>query len=184
MQHDTDRARHTRAGNCMCHAPAPCGCPAPARHVPCHPHSCVEAPSLYTGAGAATGPQVHRHGDRATAAALGGARQPHGLRDAPTASHAFVVGATSAGAPTMTYGRSIFKAMDKLQVDTARWHELAANRGAWRELRTGLAPPAFRPQARPSSPAPRISRMKPVRSCARATVAAIDATLQRERQPF
>ena len=28
--------------------------------------------------------------------ALGGARQPHGLRDAPTASHAFVVGATSA----------------------------------------------------------------------------------------
>ena len=85
--------------------------------------------------------------------ALGGARQPHGLRDAPTASHAFVVGATSAGAPTMTYGRSIFKAMDKLQVDTARWHELAANRGAWRELRTGLAPPAFRPQARPSSPA-------------------------------
>ena len=88
------------------------------------------------------------------------------------------------GAPTMTYGRSIFKAMDKLQVDTARWHELAANRGAWRELRTGLAPPAFRPQARPSSPAPRISRMKPVRSCARATVAAIDATLQRERQPF
>ena len=53
----------------------------------------------------------------------------------------------------MTYGRSIFKAMDKLQVDTARWHELAANRGAWRELRTGLAPPAFRPQARPSSPA-------------------------------
>ena len=57
------------------------------------------------------------------------------------------------GAPTMTYGRSIFKAMDKLQVDTARWHELAANRGAWREmLRTGLAPPAFRPQTRPPSP--------------------------------
>ena len=47
------------------------------------------------------------------------------------------------GAPTMTYGRSLFKAMDKFQIDTARWHELAADRGAWREtLRTGLAPTA------------------------------------------
>ena len=87
------------------------------------------------------------------------------------------------GAPTMTYGRSIFKAMDKFQIDTARWHELAADRSAWREtLRTGLAPPAFRPQARP--PSPRISRTKPVRSCAQATAAAIDATLQRECQPL
>jgi len=83
----------------------------------------------------------------------------------------------------MTYGRSIFKAMDKFQIDTTRWHELAADRSAWREtLRTGIAPPAFRPQARP--PSPRISRSKPVRSCAQATIAAIDATLQRERQPF
>ena len=83
----------------------------------------------------------------------------------------------------MTYGRSIFKAMDKFQIDTARWHELAADRVAWREtLKTGLAPPGFRPQAQP--PSPHISRTKPVRSCARATVAAIDATLQRERQPL
>ena len=48
----------------------------------------------------------------------------------------------------MTYGRSLLKAMDKFQIDTERWHELAADRGAWREtLRTGLAPPSFRPQA-------------------------------------
>ena len=36
--------------------------------------------------------------------------------------------------------------------------------------------------ARP--PSPRISRTKPVRSCAQATLAAIDATQRRERQPF
>ena len=84
------------------------------------------------------------------------------------------------GAPMMTYGRSLFKAMDKLQLDAARWHELAGDRSAWRTmLRTGLAPPAFRPQTQP--PSPRIARMKPVRSCARATVAAIDVVLQRER---
>ena len=64
------------------------------------------------------------------------------------------------GAPTMTYGRSIFKAMDKFQIDTARWHELAADRVAWREtLKMGVAVPSFRPQARP--PSPHISRTKP-----------------------
>ena len=46
------------------------------------------------------------------------------------------------GAPTMTYGRSIFKALEKFNIDVARWPELAANRAAWREtLRTGLASP-------------------------------------------
>ena len=51
----------------------------------------------------------------------------------------------------------------------------------WREkLRTGLAPPAYRPQARPASP--RIARTKPARACARATIAAIDASLREERQ--
>ena len=32
----------------------------------------------------------------------------------------------------MTYGRSLFKAMDKFSIDTTRWHELAADRAAWR----------------------------------------------------
>ena len=81
----------------------------------------------------------------------------------------------------MTYGRSIFKAMGMFQIDTARWHELAADRAAWREtLKTGLAPLAFRPQARP--PSPHISRNKPARICARATVVAIEATLREERE--
>jgi hypothetical protein len=85
------------------------------------------------------------------------------------------------GAPTMTYGRSIFKAMGMFQIDTARWHELAADRAAWREtLRTGVAPPAFRPNARP--PSPRISRNKTARGCTRATIAAIDASLREERR--
>ena len=58
------------------------------------------------------------------------------------------------GAPRMTYGRTIFKALAKLGIDTSRWHELAADRAAWREtLRTGLAPLAFRPML-----SPRISR--------------------------
>ena len=47
----------------------------------------------------------------------------------------------------MTYGRSVFKALDELGLDVARWPELAADRAMWREmLRTALAPPAFRLQ--------------------------------------
>ena len=84
------------------------------------------------------------------------------------------------GAPSMTYGRSVGKALALFQVDPTRWHELAADRGAWRRmLEDGVAPAAFRPQARP--PSPRISRIKPMRSCARATVAAIDESLRKER---
>ena len=84
------------------------------------------------------------------------------------------------GAPTMTYGRSVGKAMAMFQLDSARWHELAADRGAWRAmLKMGIAPPAFRPQA-----SPRIARTKPRRGCATATVAAIDAVLRKERQPL
>ena len=45
-------------------------------------------------------------------------------------------------------------------------------------LETGIAPAAFRPQARLS---PRIARTKPTRSCARATIAAIDESLRKER---
>ena len=81
------------------------------------------------------------------------------------------------GAPRMTYGRSIFKALALFQIDTARWHELAADRGAWREtLRTGLAPPAFRPML-----SPRISRTKPARACVAATMAGVDTSLRKER---
>ena len=33
----------------------------------------------------------------------------------------------------MTYGRSAFKALGKFNLDVARWPELAAERGAWRD---------------------------------------------------
>ena len=43
----------------------------------------------------------------------------------------------------MTYGRSIFKALEMFRIDKTRWPELAANRSAWREtLRTGVLPRA------------------------------------------
>ena len=81
----------------------------------------------------------------------------------------------------MTYGRSVLKSLDKFGLDVARWPDLAAERGAWREiLRTGLAPPAHRPPPSPPTPPP-ISRTKLARGCAAATNAAIDATLHLER---
>lgn len=85
------------------------------------------------------------------------------------------------GAPTMTYGRSVFKALDAFGVDTARWHEFAADRGAWRSmLQQGRAPRAWRP---PPTPEP-LARTRPTRRCTQMTMAAIDATLQRERHPL
>ena len=58
-----------------------------------------------------------------------------------------------AGAPEMTYGRSLNKALEKFGVDPRRWPELAADRGAWRRmLHDGFPPDAFRP--RPPSPPP------------------------------
>jgi len=87
----------------------------------------------------------------------------------------------------MTYGRSIFKAMDKYNLDVERWHELAAQRGPWREmLKMGIAPPEYRPQP-PATPSPspeRIARTKPVRACTRATIAKIDEALRQEHLPL
>ena len=78
------------------------------------------------------------------------------------------------GAPTMTYGRSVFKALDKFNLDVERWPELAADRNAWRAmLKTGIAPPAFRPAPSPPPPEP-IARTKPTRCAAAATNARID----------
>ena len=81
----------------------------------------------------------------------------------------------------MTDGRGVPQSLAKFGLDVARWPELAANRGAWREmLRTGLAPPAFRPPPPPPPPPP-ISRANAMRGCTAATNAAIDATLRLER---
>ena len=55
----------------------------------------------------------------------------------------------------MTYGRSVFKAMDKFHLDTARWHELAAQRGQWRQmLCAGFAPVAYHPPSADTSTDP------------------------------
>jgi hypothetical protein len=68
---------------------------------------------------------------------------------------AWVPSARPVGAPKMTYGRSVGKALAKFDIDFARWPELAADRGAWREtLRSGFAPPDFRPPPPPPPPPP------------------------------
>ena len=51
------------------------------------------------------------------------------------------------GAPMMTYGRTIGKALAKFQIDHEMWPQLAADRGTWREtLRLGH--PAIRKSKR------------------------------------
>ena len=82
--------------------------------------------------------------------------------------------ARPSGAPTMTYGRSLGRAFEHYGLDPARWHELAADRGAWRTmLQRGIAPAEFRPQSPPPPPPP-LARTKPSRACAAQTMAAID----------
>ena len=85
-----------------------------------------------------------------------------------------------AGAPLLTLGRSMAKAMDVFRLDQARWPALAADRGTWREmLRSGEAPPGFR-QA-PAAPVPMPINhflVRPRRAAAAATNAAVDATVR------
>ena len=82
------------------------------------------------------------------------------------------------GSPSMTYGRSIFKALEMFRIDKTRWPELAANRSAWREtLRTGVAPPAFWPQLHRRRPSP----CRAQSSRAQQTQAKMNESLRRER---
>ena len=56
------------------------------------------------------------------------------------------------GAPSMTYGRSVSKALAHFHIDPARWHELAADRTAWRRmLKDGAAPSDFWPLPPPQA---------------------------------
>ena len=58
---------------------------------------------------------------------------------------AWVPHARPAGAPRLTFGRSVAKAMDVFDLDSARWPELPADRLAWQTmLRDGAPPPTFR----------------------------------------
>ena len=64
---------------------------------------------------------------------------------------AWVPHARPRGAPRLTYGRSVAKAMDVFNLDHAQWPELAADRARWLAmLQSGEAPPSFR-----QPPAPR-----------------------------
>ena len=68
---------------------------------------------------------------------------------------AWVAHKRPAGAPQLTYGRTVAKAMDTFDLDPARWPELAADRGAWRTmLRSGEAPLGFRQAPPPPVPMP------------------------------
>ena len=48
---------------------------------------------------------------------------------------AWVPSARPNGAPEMTYGRSIGKALDRFNIGREWWPELAADRAAWRTVR-------------------------------------------------
>ena len=75
-----------------------------------------------------------------------------------------------------TYGRSLGKALDVFDLDHSKWHELAADRCAWRAmLASGTPPPAFR--ALPPQPAaPPLALGRARRSSAAQTDAAIAAS--------
>ena len=51
------------------------------------------------------------------------------------------------GAPVMTYGRSVMKALKKFNIDPATWGALAADRVVWRET-LQLGYPAIRRSSR------------------------------------
>ena len=68
---------------------------------------------------------------------------------------AWVPHARPRGAPQLTYGRSVAKAMDVLNLDHARWPELAADRAGWRAmLQSSEAPRPFRQPPAPPPPLP------------------------------
>ena len=79
-----------------------------------------------------------------------------------------------------TYGRSIGRALDEFHIDRRTWHELAADREAWREtLRLGH-PPGF--VAAP--PTPPLALTRPTRRAAIAANCGIDDSLRALRAPL
>ena len=82
------------------------------------------------------------------------------------------------GAPRMTYGRTVGKALDVFDIDRKRWPELAADRAAWRStLQSGEPPSAFR--ATPPTPAALpLAFARARRSTLAATNAKIDQTVR------
>ena len=84
------------------------------------------------------------------------------------------------GAPPMTYGRSIERALDAFHIDRRDWPRLAADRATWREtLRCGH-PPGWQP----SPPTPPLALRRPTRRAAIVTNCNLDATLRAPRAPL
>ena len=84
------------------------------------------------------------------------------------------------GAPPMTYGRSIYAALDEYHINRRVWHELAADRSAWREtLRLGHPPGFVAPP-----PTPPLALTRPTRRAAIAATCGIDASLRALRAPL
>ena len=85
------------------------------------------------------------------------------------------------GAPPMTFGRSIGAALDDFHVDRRTWHELAADRSAWRQtLRLGH-PPGY-VEAPPTPPL--ALRARPTRGAAIAAGCGIERSLRALRAPI
>ena len=85
------------------------------------------------------------------------------------------------GAPPMTYGRSIGRALDDFHIDRRTWMDLAADRSAWREtLRVGH-PPGY-VEAPPTPPL--ALRARPTRGAAIAAGCGIERSLRALRAPI
>ena len=84
------------------------------------------------------------------------------------------------GAPPMTYGRSINKALLEFNLYQRGWPSLAAYRAAWRSTLKLGHPPGF--TAAP--PPPPLALTRPTRSAAAKANRAIDAALRALRAPL
>ena len=82
------------------------------------------------------------------------------------------------GAPRMTYGRTVGKALGVFGIDRKRWPELAADRARWRStLQSGEPPDDFR-AAPPTPAALPLAFARARRSTLAATNAKIDQTVR------
>ena len=107
------------------------------------------------------------------------ARMDHGQRLPRRMLSSWVPHPRPRGAPPMTYGRTIERALLEFDIDRHNWASLAADRVAWREtLRLGH-PPGF---TAPPPPLP-LSLTRPTRAATAKTNRAIDESLRALRAP-
>ena len=107
------------------------------------------------------------------------ARMDHGQRLPRRMLSSWVPHPRPRGAPPMTYGRTIERALLEFDIDRHNWANLAADRVAWREtLRLGH-PPGF---TAPPPPLP-LSLTRPTRAATAKTNRAIDESLRALRAP-